>query len=138
MKNQPDDFWLIAAVSFMTVFVVGAMALGFGIFDNKPKVQPTATVTPQKSVQPTVNIANRTPIKSSPKPQNSLSNQTQSGNPQNVPKPVPSMTLPPTVAPTKEKGCPASATARCRDGWCSYSQSRRGTCSHHGGVAEWY
>jgi len=28
-------------------------------------------------------------------------------------------------------------TAKCRDGTLSYSQSRRGTCSHHGGVAEW-
>jgi len=29
------------------------------------------------------------------------------------------------------------ATAQCRDGSYSYSQSRRGTCSHHGGVARW-
>lgn len=29
------------------------------------------------------------------------------------------------------------ATARCKDGTYSYSQSRRGTCSHHGGVARW-
>lgn len=28
-------------------------------------------------------------------------------------------------------------TARCRDGWLSYSMSRQGTCSHHGGVAKW-
>jgi uncharacterized protein YraI len=33
---------------------------------------------------------------------------------------------------------PAGATARCRDGTYSFSQHRRGTCSHHGGVAEWY
>jgi hypothetical protein len=32
----------------------------------------------------------------------------------------------------------AGATARCRDGSLSYSAHRRGTCSHHGGVAEWY
>jgi hypothetical protein len=32
---------------------------------------------------------------------------------------------------------PAGATARCHDGTYSYSQSRRGTCSHHGGVAQW-
>lgn len=30
-----------------------------------------------------------------------------------------------------------SATAICGDGSYSYSQSRRGTCSHHGGVARW-
>jgi hypothetical protein len=28
-------------------------------------------------------------------------------------------------------------TARCRDGSYSYSAHRRGTCSHHGGVAVW-
>ena len=28
-------------------------------------------------------------------------------------------------------------TAICRDGTYSYSQTRQGTCSHHGGVAEW-
>jgi hypothetical protein len=32
---------------------------------------------------------------------------------------------------------PEGATARCRDGTYSYSQSRRGTCSWHGGVAQW-
>lgn len=32
---------------------------------------------------------------------------------------------------------PAGATAKCADGTYSYSQSRRGTCSHHGGVAVW-
>lgn len=32
---------------------------------------------------------------------------------------------------------PAGASAQCADGTYSYSQSRRGTCSHHGGVARW-
>lgn len=32
---------------------------------------------------------------------------------------------------------PSGATARCRDGSYSYSQHHQGTCSHHGGVAEW-
>ena len=32
---------------------------------------------------------------------------------------------------------PKDATARCRDGTYSFSKSRRGTCSHHGGVAKW-
>jgi hypothetical protein len=32
---------------------------------------------------------------------------------------------------------PAGATARCRDGSYSYSATRSGTCSHHGGVAQW-
>ena len=32
---------------------------------------------------------------------------------------------------------PAGASARCRDGSWSFSESRRGTCSHHGGVGSW-
>jgi len=32
---------------------------------------------------------------------------------------------------------PAGASARCRDGTYSFSEHRRGTCSHHGGVAQW-
>ena len=31
----------------------------------------------------------------------------------------------------------SAQTARCRDGSLSYSKSRSGTCSRHGGVAEW-
>jgi len=48
----------------------------------------------------------------------------------------------PQVAPNGARGLvgptvPAGATARCRDGAYSFSQSRSGTCSGHGGVAEW-
>lgn len=32
---------------------------------------------------------------------------------------------------------PAGASAKCRDGTYSFSQHRRGTCSHHSGVREW-
>ena len=40
-------------------------------------------------------------------------------------------------SPTRYNKTPAGATALCRDGSYSFSQSRRGTCSHHGGVARW-
>jgi hypothetical protein len=39
---------------------------------------------------------------------------------------------------TSDSLVPAGASARCGDGTYSFSQSRRGTCSHHGGVATWY
>lgn len=32
---------------------------------------------------------------------------------------------------------PSGASAKCRDGTYSFSQHRRGTCSHHGGVGTW-
>lgn len=39
--------------------------------------------------------------------------------------------------PSESPTVPSGATARCRDGTYSYSQSRSGTCSHHGGVGQW-
>lgn len=39
--------------------------------------------------------------------------------------------------PVRTRSRPAGATAQCRDGSWSFSQSHRGTCSHHGGVASW-
>lgn len=40
-------------------------------------------------------------------------------------------------SPTYYKSAPAGASALCRDGTYSFSKNRRGTCSHHGGVAKW-
>lgn len=39
--------------------------------------------------------------------------------------------------PYESSSAPAGATAQCRDGSYSFSQSRSGTCSHHGGVETW-
>ncbi|WP_415644127.1 DUF3761 domain-containing protein [Sphingomonas antarctica] len=39
--------------------------------------------------------------------------------------------------PVRADRAPAGASARCGDGTWSFSESRRGTCSHHGGVASW-
>lgn len=39
--------------------------------------------------------------------------------------------------PEESSTVPAGATARCADGTYSFSEHRSGTCSDHGGVAEW-
>jgi len=36
-----------------------------------------------------------------------------------------------------QHSAPPGATALCRDGTYSFSQHRRGACSHHGGVSKW-
>jgi Protein of unknown function (DUF3761) len=40
-------------------------------------------------------------------------------------------------SPTHYKFVPEGACAVCGDGTFSFSKNRRGTCSHHGGVAKW-
>ncbi|TKC90874.1 DUF3761 domain-containing protein [Trinickia terrae] len=40
-------------------------------------------------------------------------------------------------AHSKSGRAPEGATARCRDGAYSFSRHHRGTCSGHGGVADW-
>ncbi|WP_232001785.1 DUF3761 domain-containing protein [Mycobacterium sp. 852014-52450_SCH5900713] len=39
--------------------------------------------------------------------------------------------------PSQPQTPPGNATAKCRDGSWSFSQHRTGTCSGHGGVAQW-
>ena len=39
--------------------------------------------------------------------------------------------------PEVQPSAPSGATAKCGDGTYSFSQSRSGTCSRHGGVAAW-
>ncbi|GAA1736491.1 G5 domain-containing protein [Aeromicrobium alkaliterrae] len=39
--------------------------------------------------------------------------------------------------PYESDAPPAGATAQCKDGTWSFSQSRSGTCSGHGGVSRW-
>ena len=50
-----------------------------------------------------------------------------------------STSAPATSAPTRAAGSgdPAGVTAKCKDGTYSKSQHHSGTCSKHGGVAEW-
>lgn len=58
--------------------------------------------------------------------------------PERAATPAKTRPTPAKVMPTPERLAPAGATARCRDGSYSYSQHRRGTCSHHHGVAQWF
>jgi hypothetical protein len=57
-----------------------------------------------------------------------LSNNTQYNNVNGSPVHSPS---------DSSNGVPAGASAVCRDGTYSFSMHRSGTCSHHGGVAQW-
>ena len=57
-----------------------------------------------------------------------------------MPMPAPATAarpMPREASPRTTAGAPAGASAQCKDGTYSMSKTRRGTCSHHGGVATW-
>ncbi len=85
---------------------------------------PTATSIPTRVVYPTQVVAYPTAV---PTTSSGLSNDScytnVDGN--QVHSPAYSDTV------------PQGAIARCVDGTYSFSQHRQGTCSHHGGVAQW-
>ena len=51
--------------------------------------------------------------------------------------PVTTSVLVVTASTTVPVSAPVGATAKCKDGTYSYSQTRSGTCSYHGGVSIW-
>jgi hypothetical protein len=84
--------------------------------ETTTKSSPTISPTPKATVKATI-AATKTPT------------PTKTA----TPKPI----VQKTSEPVQDVN-PSGATARCKDGTLSYSANRRGTCSHHGGVAVWY
>jgi hypothetical protein len=94
-------------------------------------VAPTA-ITVDITVPPTVTIALGTVPAASP-PAASSPNGLSSNNTY-VNSAGPKIHSP---AYSTNGKAPAGATAQCNDGTYSFSATRSGTCSHHGGVARW-
>jgi Protein of unknown function (DUF3761) len=95
-------------------------AIGSPLGSGSPT--PSATPTPTPTQTPTT-----TP--------------TPTHTPTHTPTPTPTPTHSPTPPPTTHITPPptpySGPTAICNDGTYSYSQTRSGTCSHHGGVRQW-
>lgn len=98
---------------------------------------PTVTIAPTNTPTPTLTpvptkiiykapVYKYTPIPTSP-PSSGLSNDNYYTNTQGNE----------VHSPAYSNSVPAGASAICGDGTYSFSQSRRGTCSSHGGVSQW-
>ncbi len=93
-----------------------------------PTLAATATLTPTRTATPTT-IPTKVPTK--------VPTRRPTLPPAARPL-LPTATRAPIVQPTTAAPqVPAGATAICVDGTYSFSQHRRGTCSHHGGVRTW-
>jgi hypothetical protein len=123
------------------ILLLGALGFGYvwlsstptSTFESRPHSQYTQTVESPaaKPITEQATAATRlsipTSTSTSPSPAATLSNSNYYNNRQGQS----------VHAPAYSDNIPAGATAKCRDGTYSFSQSRRGTCSHHGGVATW-
>lgn len=110
-------YWVLGII--VLLIVVGALGGG----SSKTQVQGTNTIEPSSSQ------TYYTPTPTVDQSSNGLSNDNSytnvDGNQVHSP------------AYSNNGEVPVGATARCGDGTYSFSQHRSGTCSHHGGVAQW-
>jgi len=113
--NEPSPNKIEGEKTFNTKSFVETFAENETL-NKKTKIEPT-----RATIEPTVNTRKIQTSLPSTAPNGTYTNV--DGN--KVPRPY--------HAPS----APAGATAECRDGTYSFSENRRGTCSHHGGVAEW-
>lgn len=107
--------------------ILGLIALSGG-GNSAPQVKPQASIVAplQQEYKPVSDSVKAIPVQQNT---NNLSNDNYytnvNGNTVHSP------------AYTNDSSIPQGASAQCGDGTYSFSQNRRGTCSHHGGVSEW-
>lgn len=127
------------------ILIIGAITLGLSIFGV---IVSSNNSTNQNPASPSPAIISQSP-KPPASPIPTISTQTNSGSVQGT-----STTQDNNAglsndnyytnvngnqvhAPAYSNTVPQGATAQCIDGTYSFSQHRQGTCSHHGGVAQW-
>ena len=119
---KKNKWWVIIGGTFLIFTLVND---SFSSPAANIESVPTSNLQQNVQVQPP-------PVYVSPTPQpatNNLSND-------NYYKNIDGNTVH-SPAYSNDGSVPIGASARCRDGTYSFSQNRRGTCSHHGGVSTW-
>jgi hypothetical protein len=129
-NNQPEDkkSWYKSSGVLWVIVIIGFIILIGGGDNQSTQVKSTTSTTPTYNTS-TLNANAYKAIETpTPTPRtNTLSNNNYYTN-----------TAGNEVhSPAYSNSVPSGASARCGDGTYSFSQSRRGTCSHHGGVDEW-
>jgi Protein of unknown function (DUF3761) len=142
--------WIYRHKALASLLAGGLVLIGAGLTNHTPitavkgaavsiapsatPTQPSSTPTPLPTITPVPPTPTITPApieetQTAPVQQPGLSNnnyyENSSGNEVHSP------------AYSNDNSAPAGATAQCGDGTYSFSQHHSGTCSHHGGVAQW-
>lgn len=147
MNLNFKNIFLAVAGIFAVVVFASANAQQSEVKGIQGEVQVTSTATPTEAIPtatsiPTVILPTNTPTPkyipptSTPTPTVQPVTQTNSSGLSNDNTYINSAGNE-VHSPAYSDSVPAGASAICGDGTYSFSQSRRGTCSHHGGVAQW-
>jgi resuscitation-promoting factor RpfB len=110
-----------------TAGVNGSETLTYQVTDTNGQQTSKQLINTSVTLQPVTQITSvGTYVAPTPPPAPSCTNGTYVNSAGNT-----------VCSPEAASSTPAGATAHCVDGTYSFSQSRSGTCSHHGGVATW-
>jgi hypothetical protein len=131
-QGVPPQIIKIGAGALAVMGIFGACAVTGSLLPPVPTRTPTLTAMP--TIPPT---------------------QTETFEPTDIP--TVTITIPPTAtqirtirptdtrwptatagAPPANTGHPAGTSGQCRDGTYTESQNKRGACSHHDGISEWW
>lgn len=150
MENEEVHKWFKKKRYIIPLSAVGLFT-AIGIASSPT---PTPQVQSQTGIQQTIPVQASTTLEQSlPVVQEQAETKVVTPEVQAVPRATPTQSKPlsndnyyqnvdgnqvHSPAYTSDNSVPAGASAQCRDGTHSFSQNRRGTCSHHGGVAQWY
>jgi hypothetical protein len=139
--------WKLAVAGIATLLLLAAIGAAGAPPAATSSGQPVAQVHPSSPTSADTRTASpsHSPIASpSPSPSHLPSTSptpAPSPTPQAVPAPAPPPPPAPPAPPASQDPYPAAtaagASAVCADGTLSYSKTRSGTCSHHGGVHWW-
>ena len=133
MDGSKERKWYKKKRYIIPLAIAGLLAIngsGNQVNQNSSSIQTSSVIEATLPQEKTINRVGGTKINVAETPSNTtLSNDNHYTN--SVGNTVHS------PAYTSDNSIPSGASAQCRDGTYSFSQSRRGTCSHHGGVAKW-
>jgi Protein of unknown function (DUF3761) len=135
-KKWYQKKWLVASLGFFIVLIV----IGLSSQDQTSQNNSINSNTQSQVKGDTVNAPSHVaPFLINQQSDNTPQQTTQAPAPTPAPKYYINSSGNTVQSPTKtqDNSIPAGATARCRDSSYSFSQHRSGTCSHHGGVAQW-
>lgn len=143
MEKKKSNWWVAGGI--IAIGVLSAM----GSLDSSTQTQPLETVSvptvvetqgrlSNKEIPPViVPAAEQKEIETPSSPANNQKSSSGGLSNDNYYTNVDGDTIH-SPAKSIDGGVPSGASARCRDGTYSFSANRRGTCSHHGGVATWF